>query len=285
MKRFFPFALSGVVFLLTSCSSTPTEVSSTSTTTTTKTETKTEKTGSDADTAKSDDDKSDASDDKTASSDDGESATSARGLYVEQSSKQDSKMNTGIVYWLELNRDGKKSKVTNKTMFQEGDQLRIHMKPNVNCYGYVLELQGSQGDKAVLFPSDDLPEKQLKANKEVVLPLAKKGDEAWLKFDANPGTEIVRIVVSRKKIDPETELPGGETSSVKIASARGTDEDVPDGTVATVVDDNLKPSRNLTVVTKSKHPDEEGQTTVVSKSKDKALRVDIAMEHGEASSN
>ncbi len=284
MKRFFPFALGGVVFLLTSCSSNAPTVSttSTSTTTTTKVETKSEKAGSDtSETAKSED----SSEDKTASSEDGESSNSARGLYVEQSSKQDSNINTGIVYWLELNRDGKKSKVTNKTLFQDGDQVRIHVKPNVTCYGYVLELKGSQGDRAVLFPSDDLPENKLKANKEVILPMAKKGDEAWIKFDPNPGTEVMRIVVSRKKIDPETELPDGETSSVKIASARGTDEDVPDGALATVVDDDVKPSRNLTVVTKSKHPDEEGQTTVVSKSKDKALRVDIAMEHGEATNN
>jgi hypothetical protein len=71
---------------------------------------------------------------------------------------------------------------------------------------------------------------------------------------------------------------------VAIASARGDDDSVPDGTAATIVSDAApsKATRNLTVVTTSKHPDEEGQTTVVSKSGEKSLRVDIAMDHREA---
>ena len=298
MKRYVPIAFGGLAFLLTSCASPGSGPLPTSTTTTTTTSTST--TVSDAaksdDGSKSDDaaksEKSDASDesktdstekaDASSGSEDSDSASSARNLYVEQLKKPDSKMNTGVVYWLELNRDGKKSHVTNKMQFQEGDQLRIHIKPNIVCYSYILLLQGSKGDKSVLFPSEDLPDNKLKAGKEVILPVAKGGEEAWMKFDDHPGTEVVRVIVSRKKIDPEKELPGGESSTVAIASARGDDDNVPDGTAATIVGDDAKATRNLTVVTKSKHPDEEGQVTVVGKSGEKSLRVDIAMDHREA---
>jgi hypothetical protein len=303
MKPLVPVALGGVVFLLTSCSSggsstSTTSTTSSSTTTTTSSADESKSDASDAskddaaktDTAseKSDADKSDS--DKTekadASTEETDAPGTARNLYVEQMKKPDAKMNTGIVYWLELNRDGKKTHVTNKTAFQEGDQLRIHIKPNIDCYSYVLEIAGSsKGEKSVLFPSDDLPDNKLKAGKEVVLPVAKGGDEAWLKFDDHPGTEVVRIVVSRKKLDPAKELPGGESSTVTIASSRGVDGDsVPDGATATIVtsDDSTKGSKNLTVVTKSKKSDDEGKTTVVSKSGEKSLRVDIAMDHREA---
>jgi hypothetical protein len=307
MKLLVPVALGGVVFLLTSCSSGGSSTSTTSTTsasTTTTTSsadesksdtsdaskddaTKTDSSSEKSDSDKSDSDKSDKPDKAEISSEETTDAPgTARNLYVEQLKKPDSKMNTGIVYWLELNRDGKKSHVTNKTAFQEGDQLRIHVKPNIDCYSYVLEIAGSsKGDKQVLFPSDDLPDNKLKAGKEVILPVAKGGDEAWLKFDDHPGTEVVRIVVSRKKLDPAKELPGGESSSVTIASSRGADGDsIPDGATATIVtsDDSTKGSRNLTVVTKSKKSDDEGKTTVVSKSGEKSLRVDIAMDHREA---
>jgi hypothetical protein len=310
MKLLVPVALGGVVFLLTSCSSggssssTSTTSTSTSTTTTTSSAddaksdtsdaskddaTKTDSSSEKSDSDKSDSDKTDKPEKADASAGETDAPGTARNLYVEQLKKPDSKMNTGIVYWLELNRDGKKTHVTNKTAFQEGDQLRIHVKPNIDCYSYVLEIAGSsKGDKQVLFPSEDLPDNKLKAGKEVILPVAKGGDEAWLKFDDHPGTEVVRIVVSRKKLDPAKELPGGESSTVTIASSRDIDgaDSIPDGSIATIVtsDDSTKGSKNLTVVTKSKKSDDEGKTTVVSKSGEKSLRVDIAMDHREAKS-
>jgi hypothetical protein len=277
LKRYLPIAISGLALLLTSCSS------NTSTSTTTTSTTSTSSASDDEKKADSDDNKSESSD-KADASTDGDSKSAARNLYVEQLNKQDSKINTGVVYWLELNRDGKKTHVTNKTQFQEGDKVRIHVKPNIACWSYILLLQGSNGEHSVLFPSKDLPDNKLKAGSEVILPMDKtKGEEAWLSFDDHPGTELVRVVVSRKKIDPEKELPDGESNSVKIAAARGDDDDVPDGTAATIVgDSDAQGSRNLTVVTGSKHPDEEGQVTVVGKSGEKALRVDIAMNHKEA---
>jgi hypothetical protein len=202
----------------------------------------------------------------------------AHGLFVDQVKKPDEKLNTGIIYWLELNRDGKKSHVSNKTEFQSGDKLRIHVKPNIACYSYVLMMQGSNGEHAVLFPSDELPDNKLSANDYITLPVAKGSDEAWLKFDEHPGTEVVRVIVSRSKIDPKDQLP----SSVVIAS--GSDDKIPDDTVvSTVVAEGTanapQSSRNLTVETTSAQPDAEGETTVVSKDSEKPLAVDIAMTH------
>lgn len=284
LKRFMPIAVSGLALILTSCSSNTSTSTTTTTTSTTATTTSSTSNASDDDKRAdaSGENKSDSSDKADASADGDDK--SARNLYVEQLNKQDANINTGVVYWLELNRDGKKTHVTNKTQFQEGDKIRIHIKPNIVCYSYILMLQGSNGEHSVLFPTKDLPDNKLKAGTEVVLPMDKgKDEEAWLSFDDHPGTELVRVVVSRKKLDPEKELPDGESSTVTIASASGNDDSVPDGTVATIVgDSDTKGGRNLTVVTSSKHPEEEGQTTVVGKSGEKALRVDIAMAHKES---
>lgn len=210
-----------------------------------------------------------------------QSKDSTRGLYVEQLKKPAAKINNGVSYWLELQRNGKKSRVTNRYTFLDGDKLRIHVKPNFNGYAYVLLLQGSGGEQSVLFPGSGLGANRVLAGQEIVLPTAAPGKDAWMKFDQNPGTEIVRVLVSREKIaNPKAELPAQE--SVVIAGAESSDDNVPDDTSVAIVASRgakLRSSgtKNLTVETDDA-PEEQGNTYVVGKLS-KVLSIDIALDH------
>ena len=206
--------------------------------------------------------------------------SNVRGMYVEQEKNPTAQKNTGICYWLELDRDGEKKRCTNKTTFHNGDKLRIHVKPNVDGFAYILMLQGSKGDKSVLFPSEELGDNKIKAGKWIALPVGADDGNAWLKFDKHPGIEVVRMIVSRKKIDAADQLHGG---SVVIASNSSGDK-VPDGTLVSITVSKgskiASNSRNLSVVQDAK-PQEEGETTVVGDA-GKLLAVDITLDHSKS---
>ncbi|HEY9680279.1 MAG TPA: DUF4384 domain-containing protein [Oculatellaceae cyanobacterium] len=202
-----------------------------------------------------------------------------RGMYVEQEHNQTVAKNTGLCYYLELKRGEEPvRRCTNKTTFHNGDKIRIKMKSNVDGYAYIVQVQGSDGEKSVLFPSEDLGSNKITAGSWVTLPKGSDDNNAWMKFDKHPGTEVIRMLVSRKKINLDSE--GGSGASVVIASRDGEDK-VPDGTqVAIVVPKGSKISsgtRNLTV-TQDAQPEKVGETTVVGKA-DKLLAVDMALNH------
>jgi hypothetical protein len=204
-----------------------------------------------------------------------------RGMYVEQEKNPTTAKNTGLCYYLELKRgDAAPRRCTNKTVFYSGDKIRIKLKSNVDAYAYIVELQGSEGDKEVLFPGEDLGSNKLKAGSWMTLPRGTDGNSAWMKFDKHPGTEVIRMMISRKKIDPDASSGG---SSVVISS-EGEDK-VPDGTLVSItVGKGAKVStgsRNLTV--EQDAPPEKQETTVVGKP-DKVLAVDMALTHKSHSS-
>lgn len=206
-------------------------------------------------------------------------SNNARSLFVEQAKKPTKPINMGVSYWLELERDGKKQRVSNKHKFLNGDQLRIHVKPNADSYAYIVMMQGSKGDKAVLFPTADKEDNKIKANKEVVLPT----EDKYMKFDNTPGLETLRVIVSRSKIDPEKQLQDKPKESVKITHEEDTKSDkVPDGTVVCIVMNGAKfnGARNLTVETDKKEA--ENETLVVNKDPNKALTIDIALNHAKS---
>lgn len=204
----------------------------------------------------------------------------ARNLYLKQAEKPSQQVNTGVTYWLELDRDGQKSRVSNKTAFQDKDNVKIHLKANIDGYAYVVMMQGSNGDKAVLFPDEKIAkENKIKANKEIVLP---SGDNSF-SFDETPGLETIRVIVSRKEIDPKKELV--EQGTVMIASANSQQPDkVPNGTLVSII---IPPtmqiaqrggSRNLCLQPDSK-PQAQGETTVVTTETAKPLSIDIVLNH------
>jgi Domain of unknown function (DUF4384) len=202
----------------------------------------------------------------------------ARGMYVEQEHNQSVAKNTGLCYYLELKRgDNPVKRCTNKTAFRSGDKIRIQLKSNVEGYAYIVQLQGSNGEKSVLFPSEDLGSNKIKPGSWMAIPKGSDGNDAWMKFDKHPGTEVIRMLVSRKKIDVDSDAG---SSSVVIASNGGEDK-VPDGTLVAIVvpkgSSVSSSSRNLTVE-QDAAPEKQGETTVVGKA-DKVLAVDMALNH------
>jgi hypothetical protein len=196
----------------------------------------------------------------------------ARNLYVEQLNKPSQHINSGINYWLELNKSGKLSHVSNKKTFHNGDKIRLHVKPNFSGYAYILMLQGSQGNHSVLFPSKKFPNNKITAGKEIALPVGNDGGIAWMKFDENPGKEVLRVICSRKPIDAKKQFAKDEDTVVIASSEGASDDTVPDGSVVQVE------SRNLSVVQSSKPP-LTGSVTVVNHNPQKLLSVDITLNH------
>lgn len=212
-----------------------------------------------------------------------ENMSKAYKQFMDQLNRPNEKLNTGVSYWLELQRSGEKSRVTSKTLFRNGDKIRFHIKPNIDAYAYIVMLEGSNGESSVLFPVKHQAQEKLQAGKEVILPRA-DGENAWLKFDNNPGTEVLRIIVSRNKIKPGQSADDGTRGTVTIGSGERTD-DIPDESAVDMVmdeDSEGKPAatRNLTVVTTKKHSERHGETTVINGDPKKALVVDIALRHG-----
>jgi hypothetical protein len=193
----------------------------------------------------------------------------ARNLYVEQMNKPTEHINSGIAYWLELSKGGKTTQVSNKKTFHNGDKIRLHMKPNFSGYAYILMMEASQGDHYVLFPTKQFPNNKIVAGKDIALPVG-NGAAAWMKFDKNPGDEVIRVICSRTKIDPKSQFKK-EDDTVVIASSG--DDTIPEGNVVSVE------SRDLTVEqTKSKHQ-LSGKVTVVQHNPKKLLSVDIKLNH------
>lgn len=113
-----------------------------------------------------------------------------------------------LSYWIELKRNGKVFRCNNKTSFKSGDAIRFHIRSENDGYAYVVLQQGSTGNSAVLFPTEDTGKNNfIRKNQDYPLPY-----QDWLAFDANPGLEKVRILFSQsplkmdklKKAPPQT---------------------------------------------------------------------------------
>jgi len=133
---------------------------------------------------------------------------SAKDLFVEQLSKPTEKLNTGLTYWIELNRQGKVKRVNSTLAFKSGDKIRIHAVPNIDGYAYMVMLQGSTGKQAVLFPAPGLGQNnRVIHGKTYLIPTS--GD---LMFDSHPGKETVRLALSRQVVDAQALLKNGSTT-------------------------------------------------------------------------
>lgn len=106
-----------------------------------------------------------------------------------------------ITYWIELMREGKRFRCNNKTSFRSGDEIRLHVRSNVDGYGYILLKAGTTGKHAVLFPDDQTGRfNRIGAQRDIALPT-----KSWLRFDSNPGEEKVTIIFSRRPLDPSVQ--------------------------------------------------------------------------------
>lgn len=122
-------------------------------------------------------------------------AEGAKGLFFEQMENPAQKLNTGIQYWIELNRDGKFSKVNNKYTFRTGDKIRFHITSNIDGFAYILLSSGSRGEQSVLFPEPH-EDNKIQRGKDYSLPR-----DGFLTFDEHPGIEKVSLLLSRMPTD------------------------------------------------------------------------------------
>jgi hypothetical protein len=222
----------------------------------------------------------------------------AKGMFYEQLSRPAEAINTGLQYWIELKRSGQPlQKVSNKFQFRSGDQIRLHLRSNMDGYAYVVLREGSQGEHAVLFPDPrHADENHLKANVDYTIP-----NDSYLAFDQNPGTERVTLVLSRKQIEPKK---NDFQDKVIIASrVEGSKDLIPGSLVISYGNSDALPnlpSKPPSVVPAIEQPDrpvqhsnpgvelippahpaedENAIITVVQKNPADALAMDICLEH------
>lgn len=169
------------------------------------------------------------------------SVTGAKDLFYRQVANQSQALNTGVQYWIELKRNGKISKVSNKVAFKSGDSIRFHVTSNIDAFAYIMLREGSQGERSVLFPDPAYHDNnRLKASVDYSLP-----QDGFLTFDQNPGTENLILLVSREAIDADKYLNDKTKKHVVIAAARDGSKDLIPGSVVLAYSDADVNSNNL----------------------------------------
>ena len=139
----------------------------------------------------------------------------AKGLFFEQLEKPSQNLNTGIRYSIELKRNGKTQRVSNKFQFRTGDSIRFHVTSNINGFAYIFLSSGSRGEQSVLFPDESTKEtNRVERGKEYVMP-----GKGFLTFDENPGTEKLTLLLSRSPINASAYMQKHDRPVTMIASA------------------------------------------------------------------
>jgi len=146
----------------------------------------------------------------------GVQAPGPKELYFKQDANQTAKLNVGVKYFIELKRDGQEiERVDSKFAFQSGDSIKIHVRPNIDAYAYIILKSGSQGEQSVLFPDAKARENnRISHGTDIALP-----QDGWLVFDEHAGVEKVCLVVSRSPVDANAYLKVPNKQHVLIASA------------------------------------------------------------------
>lgn len=151
-----------------------------------------------------------------------QSAPGPKGLFRQQLDNPKEAINTGLIYWIELQRNGVMHRVSNRASFRKGDQIKFHVKANIDGFAYILLSSGSRGEKTVLFPDPRQKEdNRVERGKDYTLP-----NDEFLTFDEYPGTEKVTLLLSRSPIDALTYLAKPNDQKVLVASASDGSKDL-----------------------------------------------------------
>ena len=211
-------------------------------------------------------------------------AMETHSAFDEQLNNQNEKLNTGLLYWIELLRQGQTLHVTNKERFISGDKIRFHIQSNIDGYAYIVLLSGSQGERSVLFPlAKSKDSNRILHGKDYALP-----EDDYLTFDQNPGVEKVCLLISRNVIDPEILLKQpSEESHVVLTSQPGSKDLVP-AKIRVVYSPkqsatNQEHPTSEPKLTAAKNSDKAAQTNgaviVVHDDPDSMLQVDVDLTH------
>jgi hypothetical protein len=152
----------------------------------------------------------------------GLSAHGADGFEAQMKSPT-AKLNTGVIYWIELKRGDVTSHVTQKETFQSGDKIRFHVKPNIDGYAYVVLKSGSRGERSVLYPMEGKKDdNRVTHGVELMIP-----SDDFLYFDSHPGVEKVSLTLSRNPIDDSSLLATAHETVVQLKAEQGSKDLVP----------------------------------------------------------
>lgn len=147
--------------------------------------------------------------------------SSAKGMFFEQLESPRESINTGLKYWIQMRRDKKLSLVDNRVDFMAGDEIRFQIVPNITGYAYVVLQKGTTGQRKVLFPNSYESNGKVLAGRQYLLPT-----RGYLDVDAIPGTEIIRIVLSRHPLSPAALLKEEPSNTIKITKGLSSAEPI-----------------------------------------------------------
>ncbi len=105
----------------------------------------------------------------------------------------------GIRYRIiQLLEDCEQVPVDANSTFHEGDQIRLSLESNADGYLYILN-QGTSGSWNYIFPhlTINSGDNFIRKGVEYTIP-----PRSWLRFDENPGDDVLIILLSKIRLDP-----------------------------------------------------------------------------------
>lgn len=174
--------------------------------------------------------------------------------------------NLGLAYSIELLRDGKIYKVDNRFPFRSGDQIRFHVRPNVDGFMYIVLDSENSNNPMLMFPRRGDEQNAVKKGEEITLP-----EKGRLTFDDVAGTESLKLVLSQKALElkPDTTVIANAGRSVVVHEKQSSDNFPSHFKIDF---DALDPSRAIAF-------DTEPTSTMVTTAVEKPLVVDLLLKH------
>jgi hypothetical protein len=200
----------------------------------------------------------------------------AKDMFAGQLNSTGEVTNLGLAYSIELRRDGKVYKVDNRFPFRSGDQIRFHVRPNVDGYMYIVLEEENGSNPKLMFPRPGDEHNAVTKGHSLTIP-----EHGVLTFDENPGTESLKLVLSTKKLEqkPTEMVSSGMTRSITIRPRKM--QDVPNTFLLDFA--ALDPDKPSPVIAEGNGAirdfDANPATTMVSQIPDKPLIVDLLLRH------
>jgi len=130
----------------------------------------------------------------------------------------------GISYWIDLvDANGKTTRVDPNRTFKSGERIKLTIESNRDGYLYVLNI-GSSGNSHMLFPNPGVVSNRVVAGLPHSVPF-----KTYMRFDNNPGEELVLLMLSPRplgNLTPSTPAYGPLNNQqtqqyVQVARAKG----------------------------------------------------------------
>jgi len=118
----------------------------------------------------------------------------------------------GLGYTLYMrDENGNAMRVDPSREFRAGDRIRLALETNTDGYLYIFHTENN-GEPQMLYPDIRLEkgDNRIEAHVPYEIPWNEPGVENWFKFDANPASERLYIVVTREP------LPGIPTETALV---------------------------------------------------------------------